>query len=93
LHVAAKRYKACKIPRYVQNHLTPVSCHTLELQGGPMSYEEAKHFERHPYYQAALRVRAYSDAAKVKHHKCWSLHEVLKYVGLSPAPSEHTSSE
>ena len=51
---------------------------------------EAKQFERHPSYQAALRVRSYDNAAKVKGHKCWSLHEALKFVGYNPNPAEET---
>lgn len=91
LHVAAKQYQAFKIPRYVQNHLSPASQRTLELQGGPMSYEEAKQFELHPSYQTALRIRSYDNAAKVKGHKCWSLHEVLKFVGYSPNLTKMTA--
>ena len=93
LHVAAKRYQAFKIPRYVQDHLSPASQRTLELQGGPMSYEEAKQFERHPHYKEALRTRRYDNAAKVKGRKCWSLYDVLKYVGYTPNPSESRASE
>lgn len=88
LHVAAKRYQAFKIPRYVQDHLSPASQRTLELQGGPMNYEEAKQFELHPSYLTALRIRSYDNAAKVKGHKCWSLHEALKFVGHNPNPPE-----
>jgi len=93
LHVAAKRYQAFKIPHYVQNCLSPVSQRTLEHQGGPMSYEEAKQFERHPSYQAALRVRSYDNAAKIKGHICWSLHDVLKFAGYTPNPPECTTSD
>ena len=88
LHVAAKRYQAFKIPRYVQDHLSPASRRTLELQGGPMSHEEAKQFEQHPSYQVALRLQSYDNAAKVKSHKCWSLYEALKFMGYSPNPAE-----
>jgi len=81
LHVAAKRYKAYKTPRYVQSQLSPASQRTLELQGGPMSREEAIQFEQHPRYQDALRLRAYDNAAKVKGDKPWTLEEALAAGG------------
>ncbi len=81
LHVAAKRYQAYKIPRYATDHLSPASRRTLELQGGPMSWEEVKQFERHPRYHEALRVRAYDNAAKVKGERTWTLEEALAAAG------------
>jgi len=84
LHVAAKRYQAYKIPRYVQDHLSPASQRTLELQGGPMDRSEAKQFEKHPMYREALRIRGYDNAAKVKGYRCWSLREALAFAGYPP---------
>jgi gamma-butyrobetaine dioxygenase len=81
LHVAAKRYQCYKIPRYVTEHLSTASQRTLELQGGPMSWEEAKQFERHPRFHEALRVRAYDNAAKIRGQKTWTLDEALKAAG------------
>ena len=81
LHVAAKRYQAFKIPRYVQQSLSPASQRTLELQGGPMSDEEARQFETHPMHKEALRLRAYDNAAKVKGEETWTLDEALAASG------------
>lgn len=84
LHVAAKRYQAYKIPRYVQEHLTPASQRTLQFQGGPMNDAEARQFETHPMYKEALRLRAYDNAAKVKGAKTWTLDEALAAAGHGP---------
>lgn len=81
LHVAAKRYQAFKIPRYVETQLSPASRQTLELQGGPMSYDEARQFECHSRYEDALRLRAYDNAAKEKGRRTWSVDEALASAG------------
>lgn len=65
LHVAAKRYLCAVDPAYA-GRLSPASVHTLSLQGGPMSREEIAAFEAEPFHAAALRVRAWDEAAKVK---------------------------
>lgn len=63
LHVAAKRY-LCRERRYM-DLLSEASKLSLRLQGGPMSEEEAKRFEREPYLREALDVRRWDDEAKV----------------------------
>ncbi|MBM3846749.1 MAG: HD domain-containing protein [Verrucomicrobia bacterium] len=63
LHVAAKRYLCWKDPAYLSG-LSDASSQSLMLQGGPMSDAEAREFERHPHYQAAVRVRHYDDLGK-----------------------------
>jgi len=62
-HVAAKRYLCATRPEYF-NRLSPASVHTLELQGGPMSREEAAAFEQNPNLQAILTVRFLDEAGK-----------------------------
>ena len=64
LHVPAKRYLCATDAAYF-GHLSSASIHTLKLQGGPMSIEEVRAFEREPYYREAVRVRHWDDQGKV----------------------------
>ena len=65
LHVAAKRYWCWRQPEYFER-LSAASKQSLQLQGGSMSQAEAGEFLRHPYAEAAVWLRRYDDAAKVK---------------------------
>ncbi|MDR5901123.1 HD domain-containing protein [Halomonas icarae] len=62
-HVAAKRYLCAVDPTYADT-LSKASQHSLRLQGGPMSTEEAADFARHPHLEAILKVRLLDDAGK-----------------------------
>lgn len=62
-HVAAKRYLCATDPEYF-DRLSPASIHTLKLQGGPMSEDEAEDFRSHPHLDAIVRVRFWDDEAK-----------------------------
>lgn len=64
LHVPAKRYLCATDPEYLRQ-LSTASVHTLKLQGGPMSLEETRAFERAKYYREAVRVRLWDDQGKV----------------------------
>ena len=64
LHVPAKRY-LCATDRQYFERLSPASVHTLKLQGGPMSAQEARAFEGERYHQEAVRVRHWDDQGKV----------------------------
>lgn len=64
LHVTAKRYLCWKDPGYHAG-LSDASRKSLQLQGGPMTEAEALEFERHPHYEAAVRLRRYDDLGKV----------------------------
>jgi phosphonate degradation associated HDIG domain protein len=64
LHVAAKRY-LCAVDPFYQATLSPASTLSLKLQGGPMSAEEIRQFEREPHFRAAVAVRRWDDGAKV----------------------------
>lgn len=64
LHVPAKRYLCATDPDYLLR-LSSASVHTLKLQGGPMSGEETRAFEREPHYREAVRVRRWDDQGKV----------------------------
>jgi phosphonate degradation associated HDIG domain protein len=63
LHVPAKRYLCATVPDYLIG-LSRASLESLNRQGGPMSNNEVRTFERHPYYRAALLMRRWDDAAK-----------------------------
>lgn len=63
-HVDAKRYLAKKENYYEK--LSPASKQTLTFQGGPMSDEEMKIFEKHLYFKEILQVRINDEKAKVK---------------------------
>jgi len=65
LHVAAKRYLCAVEPDYFAR-LAPDSVRSLALQGGPMSPEEAAAFRALPQAEAAVRLRRFDEAAKVK---------------------------
>ena len=64
LHVPAKRYLCATDAGYLRC-LSSASVHTLALQGGAMSVEETRAFEREPYYRDAVRVRHWDDQGKV----------------------------
>jgi len=64
LHVAAKRY-LCFADAAYRDGLSPSSVLSLELQGGPMSAEEAESFLALPFARAAIALRHWDDEAKV----------------------------
>ena len=63
LHVAAKRYLCAVDERYLDT-LSPSSLRSLELQGGPMGREEARRFEKEPYFEESLSLRRIDEAAR-----------------------------
>lgn len=65
LHVAAKRCLCATEPGYA-GRLAPDSVLSLSLQGGPMSAAEVAAFRALPQAEAALRLRRFDEAAKVK---------------------------
>ncbi len=65
LHVAAKRYLCGKEADYF-GRLSPDSVRSLALQGGPMTPAEIAAFEAQPHYAAAVQLRRFDEAAKVK---------------------------
>lgn len=65
LHVAAKRYLCATDPSYF-GKLSRDSVLSLSLQGGPMSADEVARFEALPHHAAAVRLRRWDEAAKVK---------------------------
>ena len=63
LHVAAKRYLCAVAPGYLQA-LSPASVHSLALQGGPFTLDQAAAFERLEGFGDAVRLRRYDDLGK-----------------------------
>jgi phosphonate degradation associated HDIG domain protein len=63
LHVQAKRY-LCKVQTGYLDSLSPLSLRTLQIQGGPMTDEEAQTFEQQPFYEDAVRLRRWDEAGK-----------------------------
>jgi phosphonate degradation associated HDIG domain protein len=63
LHVAAKRYLCAVEPGYLQA-LSPASVHSLALQGGPFTADQAASFERLGGFADAVRLRRYDDLGK-----------------------------
>ena len=64
LHVEAKRY-LCHAERGYWERLSPASKHSLELQGGAFTEEEAIAFLQQPFARDAVRLRRWDDTAKV----------------------------
>jgi phosphonate degradation associated HDIG domain protein len=64
LHVPAKRY-LCATDADYQGQLSPASVQSLALQGGPLSDDEVRAFEQHPFYREAVTLRRCDDLAKV----------------------------
>jgi 2-amino-1-hydroxyethylphosphonate dioxygenase (glycine-forming) len=62
-HVAAKRYLTAVNPDYFDG-LSEASKYSLELQGGPMTEDEAKKFAEGPLFKDALRLRTWDEQAK-----------------------------
>jgi 2-amino-1-hydroxyethylphosphonate dioxygenase (glycine-forming) len=62
-HVDAKRYLVASRPGYF-DRLSGPSKRTLELQGGPMTPQEAAAFEAGPHFRDQLRLRSWDESAK-----------------------------
>jgi phosphonate degradation associated HDIG domain protein len=79
LHVAAKRYLCAVEPGYF-DALSPMSRHSLMLQGGPMSEAEVAEFEANPYCKDAVRLRRWDDRGKDPNTKTATLGYYLSYA-------------
>jgi gamma-butyrobetaine dioxygenase len=72
MHADAKRYLCATEPEYL-DRLSPASRHTLGLQGGVMSPDEAARFAEHRWARDAVALRRWDDQAKVVGKRTWSL--------------------
>ena len=64
-HVDAKRY-LCSVDAAYALTLTPASLLSLQLQGGPMTAEQAREFGAIDRLESILAIRRYDDLAKVR---------------------------
>jgi 2-amino-1-hydroxyethylphosphonate dioxygenase (glycine-forming) len=78
-HVEAKRYLTFKYPDYYEK-LSEASKKTLEFQGGKMTIEAAKEFEKMPMFPLYLKMREWDDKAKEEGFKYQALE---KYRNLA----------
>ena len=74
MHADAKRYLCATEPAYF-DRLSPASRHTLRLQGGVMSPDDAARFTRHRWVRDAVALRRWDDEAKVVGKRTRSLDE------------------
>jgi phosphonate degradation associated HDIG domain protein len=79
LHVAAKRYLCATEADYFSK-LSKDSVRSLSLQGGPMSSEEVAAFDAIPESAAAVQLRRFDEAAKVKDLQTPPVDHFLPYV-------------
>jgi phosphonate degradation associated HDIG domain protein len=63
MHVDAKRYLCAAVSGYWDT-LSPASKHSLDLQGGAFTIEEAMHFIAQPHARDAVALRRWDDCAK-----------------------------
>jgi 2-amino-1-hydroxyethylphosphonate dioxygenase (glycine-forming) len=77
-HVAAKRYLTLTNPSYFAR-LSPASVATLQLQGGPMTAEEAAAFGRDPWFEQKLRLRSWDEQGKLAG---WAVAPLSSYRSL-----------
>jgi [1-hydroxy-2-(trimethylamino)ethyl]phosphonate dioxygenase len=64
LHVDAKRY-LCTTDATYRSMLSPSSQQSLALQGGLLGPAEARALEANPFFNGALSLRRWDDAAKI----------------------------
>jgi predicted HD phosphohydrolase len=78
-HADAKRYLCATEPGYL-DRLSAASRHTLALQGGVMSADEATRFAGHRWALDAVALRRWDDEAKVVGKRTRSLDEWVPLV-------------
>lgn len=87
LHVAAKRFLCTTVPAYYESLSAP-SQTSLKLQGGKMAPGELDEFRGGPYFEAAVRLRRWDDAAKVAGMTTPPLEHFLPHVRISMLSTE-----
>lgn len=76
LHVQAKRFLCAREPAYAAS-LSALSKTTLQLQGGPMTEQEALQFAAQPYAMDAVRLRRWDDQGKLVQATTPTLHHFI----------------
>jgi 2-amino-1-hydroxyethylphosphonate dioxygenase (glycine-forming) len=77
-HVDAKRYLTLTNPSYFAR-LSPASVATLQLQGGPMTAQEAAAFDHDPLFDQKLRLRSWDEQGKISG---WAVAPLASYRDL-----------
>ena len=72
-HVKAKKYLAREKKYY--RLLSEASKISLKLQGGIMSNEEARKFERNKFFKNSIKLRKFDEVAKISDLKIKSINE------------------
>jgi phosphonate degradation associated HDIG domain protein len=79
LHVAAKRY-LCAVDAQYYARLSDASRLSLQLQGGPFTTAQARKFEEHPSFVAAIKLRRWDEEAKIPQLRTPPLEHYLNYA-------------
>jgi gamma-butyrobetaine dioxygenase len=91
LHVAAKRY-LCAVDQEYYDRLSDASRLSLRLQGGPFTTAQARKFEEHPCFEAAIKLRRWDEEAKIPQLATPPLEQYLDYartvISLPARPRE-----
>jgi [1-hydroxy-2-(trimethylamino)ethyl]phosphonate dioxygenase len=82
MHVSAKRY-LCAVDHDYFGQLSQASVQSLALQGGPMTADEVARFKTRPFFQNAVRLRRWDDAAKVVGMATPNLEHFARYIDLA----------
>jgi phosphonate degradation associated HDIG domain protein len=79
LHVAAKRY-LCAVDQEYYDRLSDASRLSLRLQGGPFTATQARKFEEHPCFAAAIKLRRWDEEAKIPELRTPPVEQYLGYA-------------
>jgi phosphonate degradation associated HDIG domain protein len=79
LHVAAKRY-LCAVDQEYFDRLSDAARLSLRLQGGPFTAAQARKFEQHPCFAAAIKLRRWDEEAKIPQLPTPPLEQYLGYA-------------
>ncbi len=87
LHVAAKRY-LCAVDQEYYERLSDASRLSLGLQGGPFTATQARNFEEHPCFAAAIQLRRWDEEAKIPQLATPPLEKYLDYARTVISPPD-----
>ncbi|HEV7999180.1 MAG TPA: HD domain-containing protein [Planctomycetaceae bacterium] len=87
LHVAAKRY-LCAVDQEYYDRLSDASRLSLRLQGGPFTPTQARKFEQHPCFAAAIKLRRWDEEAKIPQLPTPPLEQYLSYARTVVSPRD-----
>src|SRR5580704_15606154 len=87
LHVAAKRY-LCAVDQEYYDRLSDASRLSLRLQGGPFTLTQARKFEQHPCFAAAIKLRRWDEEAKIPQRPTPPLEQYLGYARTVISPQD-----